>query len=200
MIAADLWEMERALRAGGFSAICGADEAGAGPLAGPVYAAAVLLPFGLELVGLNDSKKLTEKTKNRLFDEIQEKAFAWAVEAVDVATIEKINILNARLLAMDRAILALNPAADFAIIDGNRDAGIHLTHCTAVHGDARSANVAAASVLAKVSRDRYMIEADKRYPQYAFARHKGYGTAQHFALLREFGPCPLHRPSFLKNL
>ena len=196
----DLWEIERTCKARGYRLICGADEAGAGSLAGPVYAGAVILPEGLVLEGLNDSKKVMPKRRDWLFDEIQEKAAAWAVASVDEKEIDAINILNARMKAMELAIRALNPAPDYALIDGNRDKGITIAHETVVKGDGRSANIAAASILAKVSRDRYMEEMAKLYPEYEFERHKGYGTKRHFELLREYGPCPIHRRSFLKNL
>ena len=201
MATADLWTVERECRAQGLRRICGADEAGAGPLAGDVYAAAVILPYGCLLEGLNDSKQVSPKKRDRLFDEIREKAVAWAVTSVGAAVIDEINILNARLLAMERAIQAMDPAPDFALIDGNRDAGITCPHRTLVKGDSRSANIAAASILAKVSRDRYVsTELEERYPQYQFARHKGYGTKLHYQLLRTYGPSPIHRRSFLKNL
>ncbi len=180
--------------------VCGADEAGAGPLAGAVYAAAVILPPELEIKGLNDSKKLSEKRREQLFPVIQEKAVAWAVAWVDEKEIDEINILNARLLAMKRAIEQLSPAAEYALIDGNRDAGITIPHETVVKGDSRSASIAAASILAKVSRDRYMVEMAQQYPQYEFEHHKGYPTKRHYELLRQYGPCPIHRRSFLKNL
>ena len=186
-------------RSAGYRLICGADEAGAGPLAGPVYAGAVILPEGLVLEGLNDSKKVTPKRRDRLFDEIQEKAAAWAVASVDEKEIDAINILNARMKAMELAIQALDPAPDYALIDGNRDNGITIAHETVVKGDGRSANIAAASILAKVSRDRYMAEMAKLYPEYEFERHKGYGTKRHFELLRKYGPCP-STESFLKKL
>ena len=200
MIKPDLWAVERACRDQGRSLICGADEAGAGPLAGAVYAAAVILPFGFQLEGLNDSKQVSPKKREVLFDQIRDQAVAWAIEAVDAGTIDEINILNARLLAMDRAIEALDPAPDFALIDGNRDKGISCPHQTVVKGDSISANIAAASILAKVSRDRYMAEMAKLYPQYEFGRHKGYPTKLHYELLRRYGPCPIHRKTFLKKL
>ncbi len=196
----DLWEIERSCKERGYQLICGADEAGAGPLAGPVYAGAVILPEGLILEGLNDSKKVTPKRRDRLFEEIQEKAIAWAVASVDEKEIDAINILNARMKAMEMAIQALKPAPDYALIDGNRDKGITIAHETVVKGDGRSANIAAASILAKVSRDRYMEEMAKLYPEYEFERHKGYGTKLHFELLMKYGPCPIHRRSFLKKL
>ena len=196
----DLWEIERSCRARGITMVCGADEAGAGPLAGAVYAAAVILPPELEIKGLNDSKKLSEKRREQLFPVIQEKAVAWAVAWVDEKEIDEINILNARLLAMKRAIEQLSPAAEYALIDGNRDAGITIPHETVVKGDSRSASIAAASILAKVSRDRYMVEMAQQYPQYEFEHHKGYPTKRHYELLRQYGPCPIHRRSILKNL
>lgn len=196
----DLWEIERSCKERGYQLICGTDEAGAGPLAGPVYAGAVILPEGLILEGLNDSKKVTPKRRDRLFEEIQEKAIAWAVASVDEKEIDVINILNARMKAMEMAIQALKPAPDYALIDGNRDNGITIAHETVVKGDGRSANIAAASILAKVSRDRYMEEMAKLYPEYEFERHKGYGTKLHFELLMKYGPCPIHRRSFLKKL
>ncbi len=200
MVRSDLWTVERECRARGYALICGADEAGAGPIAGAVYAAAVILPFGLALPGLNDSKQVSPKKRAVLFDLIKEQAVAWAIEAVDAGTIDQINILNARLLAMDRAIQALAPAAEFALIDGNRDRGISCPHQTVVKGDSISANIAAASILAKVSRDRYMEEMAKLYPEYEFERHKGYPTKRHYELLRQYGPCPIHRKTFLRNL
>ena len=196
----NLWEIEQEYTKKGYRLICGADEAGAGPLAGAVYAAAVILPLGLEIGGLNDSKKVSPKNREALFGVIQEKAVAWAINGIDVEEIDQINILNARLLAMERAIQALDPAPDFALIDGNRDAGITCPHRTLVKGDSRSANIAAASILAKVSRDRYMEKMAALYPQYEFERHKGYPTKRHYELLRQYGPCPIHRRSFLKKL
>ncbi|MEA4815188.1 MAG: ribonuclease HII [Oscillospiraceae bacterium] len=193
----DLWEIERGLRAKGFETICGADEAGAGPLAGPVYAAAVILPWGLRIEGLNDSKKLTPKKRDTLFDIIKEKAVAWAVVSVDEKEIDRINILNARMKAMDEAINALTFRPDMALIDGNRNSGIEAENITVIGGDGKSANIAAASVLAKVSRDRFMLEMDKEYPQYMFAKHKGYGTKLHYEMLDKYGPSPIHRRSFL---
>ena len=195
----DLWRLERQYRAQGLELICGADEAGAGPLAGDVYAAAVILPFELTTEGLNDSKQVSPKNRDRLFDLIREQAVAWAVASVDAATIDEINILNARLLAMDRAIQALTPRPQFALIDGNRDKGISCPHIAVVKGDSVSANIAAASILAKVSRDRYMEEMAGQYPQYEFERHKGYPTKRHYELLRQYGPSPIHRKSFLKK-
>lgn len=196
----DKWEIERSCWAMGYQLICGADEAGAGPLAGAVYAGAVILPRELDIEGLNDSKQVSAKRREILFDEIQEKAVAWAVAWADEKEIDAMNILNARMLAMDRAIRALKPAPDYALIDGNRNKGISLVNETVVKGDSRSASIAAASILAKVSRDRYMEEMARRYPEYEFERHKGYPTKRHYELLRRYGPCPIHRRTFLKKL
>jgi len=196
----DLWELERGYLAQGYQLICGADEAGAGPLAGAVYAGAVILPVGWTPDGLNDSKKLTEKTRDRLFDEIKANALAWAVACVSEKEIDEINILNARMLAMEKAICALDPSPEFALIDGDKNRGISIANLPVVKGDSRSASIAAASILAKVSRDRYMTQMDSVYPQYGFSRHKGYGTQVHYETLRACGPCPIHRMTFLKNL
>lgn len=196
----DPWELENRLYDQGYQAVCGVDEAGAGPLAGPVYAAAVILPRGLTLPYLNDSKKVMPRRREILFDQIREQAIAYAIAWADEKEIDAINILNARMLAMDRAIKMLNPAADFALIDGNRNQGIELQNEMVVHGDARSASIAAASILAKVSRDRFMVELAEQYPQYAFEKHKGYPTKLHYQLLRQYGPSPVHRKTFLKKL
>lgn len=204
MAGTDLWALERACREEGYSPVCGCDEAGAGPLAGPVYAAAVILPFGAELPGLNDSKKLTEKKREALFPVIREQAVAWAVARVEAAEIDETDILSARMKAMQLAIDQLTLAPDFALIDGNRDHGrsaaVTTPHRMIVKGDSLSASIAAASILAKVSRDRYMKEIAAQYPQYEFDRHKGYGTKRHYELLRQYGPSPIHRRTFLKNL
>lgn len=198
-----LWELEYAAKARGYTCICGCDEAGAGPLAGAVYAAAVILPEGLELPYLNDSKKVTPKRRDLLFDQIKEQAIAWAVASVSAEEIDELDILNARIKAMQMAIDQLSVKADYALIDGNRDHGsrcaIITDHETVVKGDSRSASIAAASILAKVSRDRYMEEMAKEYPQYRFEKHKGYGTELHYALLDQFGPSPIHRRSFLEK-
>lgn len=196
----DPWKLENRLYDQGYQAVCGVDEAGAGPLAGPVYAAAVILPRGLTLPYLNDSKKVTPRRREILFDQIREQAISYAIAWADEKEIDAINILNARMLAMDRAIKMLNPAADFALIDGNRNQGIELQNEMVVHGDARSASIAAASILAKVSRDRFMVELAEQYPQYAFEKHKGYPTKLHYQLLRQYGPSPVHRKTFLKKL
>ena len=204
MAGTDLWALERACREEGYSSVCGCDEAGAGPLAGPVYAAAVILPFGAELPGLNDSKKLTEKKREAIFPVIREQAVAWAVARVEAAEIDETDILSARMKAMQLAIDRLTPAPDFALLDGNRDHGrsaaVTTPHRMIVKGDSLSASIAAASILAKVSRDRYMKEIAAQYPQYEFDRHKGYGTKRHYELLRQYGPSPIHRRTFLKNL
>ena len=205
MTAGSLWELEQTALDRGYALVCGCDEAGAGPLAGPVYAGAVILPFGLELPGLNDSKKVTPRRRDQLFDLICAQAAAWAVAAVGPEEIDELDILNARMKAMELAIGRLDPAADFALIDGNRDHGtrcaITLPHETVVRGDGRSASIAAASILAKVSRDRYVSrELDAQYPQYGFARHKGYGTKAHMEAIRAFGMCPIHRRTFLKKM
>ena len=200
----DFWQYEREALAEGHALICGCDEAGAGPLAGPVYAAAVVLPLGLALPGLNDSKKLTEKKREELFPVIQEQAEAWSVAFVDAAEIDATDILSARMKAMQLAIDGLPQAPDFALIDGNRDHGksasIATPHRCIVKGDSLSASVAAASILAKVSRDHFMLEMAEQYPQYRFEKHKGYGTKLHYELLRTYGPSPIHRRTFLKNL
>ena len=200
----DLWAYEREAMEQGFSFVCGCDEAGAGPLAGPVYAAAVVLPFGVEIPGLNDSKKLTEKKREALFPVIQQVALAWSVASVSAEEIDATDILSARMRAMQLAVDGLSRKADFALIDGNRDKGkraaIVTPHRCIVKGDSLSASVAAASVLAKVSRDHVMLALAKEYPQYRFEQHKGYGTALHYEMLRTHGPSPIHRRTFLKNL
>ena len=200
----DLWQYEREAQEAGFQAVCGCDEAGAGPLAGPVYAAAVILPFGEEIPGLNDSKKLTEKKRETLFPVVKEKALAWSVAFVTAEEIDHTDILSARMKAMQLAINGLKLPADFALIDGNRDKGkssaITTCHRCIVKGDSLSALIAAASILAKVSRDHYMLELAKEYPQYRFDKHKGYGTKLHYELLHTYGPSPVHRRTFLKNL
>ena len=195
----NLWEIEMSCWEKGYHLVCGVDEAGAGPLAGPVYAAAVILPPHLELKWLNDSKQVTPKRREILFYEIQSQAIAWAVTAVDETVIDEVNILTARLMAMERAICQLEPVAEYALIDGNRDKGITLPHETVIKGDSKSASIAAASILAKVSRDHYMEEMARQYPQYQFDKHKGYPTKLHYELLDRFGPSPIHRKSFLKK-
>ncbi len=200
----DLWTYENEACAAGYSLICGVDEAGAGPLMGPVYAAAVILPENCDLPGLNDSKKLTEKKREALFPLIQEQALAWSVASVSAREIDDTDILSARMKAMQLAIDGLSLQPDLALIDGNRDRGrcaaILAPHRCIISGDSLSASIAAASVLAKVSRDRYVTDVlDKEYPQYRFAQHKGYGTALHRAMLDQYGPCPEHRLTFLKK-
>lgn len=200
----DLWTYEREQWAAGCEMICGVDEAGAGPLAGPVYAAAVILPREVEIPGLNDSKKLTEKKREALYDLITAQAAAYSIASVSAEEIDEIDILNARMLAMNRAIEGLSQTPDLALIDGNRDHGsavaIAAPHICIVGGDGKSASIAAASILAKVSRDRYVsTELDQAYPQYQFAKHKGYGTKLHYAMLDQYGPCPAHRKTFLKK-
>ena len=198
------WSVEDEWFARGAELICGVDEAGAGPLMGPVYAAAVILPRHLVIDGLNDSKKLTEKRRDALYDAIIGKAVAWFVARVEAAEIDATDILSARMKAMQMAIDGLSLRPDAALIDGNRDRGrtgrIVTPHQCVVGGDGKSESIAAASILAKVSRDRYVTEVlDKRYPQYQFARHKGYGTRLHYEMLDRFGPCPEHRMTFLKK-
>ena len=200
----DLWAPEREQWNKGYGLLCGVDEAGAGPLAGPVYAAAVILPREIEIPGLNDSKKLTEKKREILFDEITVQAEVWSVAFATAEEIDELDILNARMLAMQRAIDGLSVKPDLALIDGNRDHGsrvaIETPHVTLIGGDGKSASIAAASILAKVSRDRYVSqELDALYPQYGFAKHKGYGTKAHYAALDQHGPCPAHRRTFLKK-
>ncbi len=196
----DLWEIEREIIASGVSPLCGVDEAGRGPLAGPVCAAAVILPAGLEIAGLNDSKKLSEAKREALYGEITDKAISYGIAFASVEEIEDKNILGATFLAMNRAIAQLDPAPALALIDGNRNTGIETASRCIVDGDAKCASIAAASILAKVTRDRYMLEMAQRYPQYGFEKHKGYGTKAHYAAIREFGPCAIHRPSFLKKM
>ena len=197
------WEYEEKYWAEGRKLICGCDEAGAGPLAGPVYAAAVILPRYIEIEGLNDSKQLTEKRREAFFPVIQEAAEAWAVAFVDAAEIDATDILSARMKAMQKAIDALLPQPEFALIDGNRDKGrtaaITTSHACMVKGDRLSTSIAAASVLAKVSRDRFMLEMAEKYPEYRFEKHKGYGTKLHYEMLDKYGPSPIHRKSFLKT-
>lgn len=194
------YEYERNAIEQGFTAVCGIDEAGRGPLAGPVYAAAVILPDGLEIPGLNDSKKLTEKKREALFDEICEKAVAYGIGCASEQEIDEINILQATYLAMRRAVEQLSVAADYALVDGNRMPPLAIPGETVVKGDAKSASIAAASILAKVSRDRVMLLMDPVYPEYQFAKHKGYGTKVHREALLTYGPCPIHRKTFLTKI
>lgn len=200
----DLWTYEREQWNSGVETVCGVDEAGAGPLMGPVYAAAVILPRELDIPGLNDSKKLTEKKREALYEIITAQAAAWSVARVEAAEIDEMDILNARMLAMQKALDGLPLRPDLALIDGNRDHGsrcaIEIPHRLIVGGDGKSASIAAASILAKVSRDRYVsTELDAKYPQYQFAKHKGYGTKLHYEMLDQYGPCPEHRRTFLKK-
>ena len=196
----ELWNFEHAAMEEGFSLICGVDEAGRGPLAGPVCAEAVILPPDLELEGLNDSKKLSEKRREALYPLICEQALAYGIAFASEQEIDELNILQATFLAMRRAVGQLGQKPDLALVDGNREPDFgDIPVRTIIKGDSRSANIAAASILAKVTRDRFMLEQDAAYPQYGFAVHKGYGTQKHYAALREFGPCPIHRRSFLKK-
>ena len=196
----DLWELENEIYDSGVSLICGVDEAGRGPLAGPVCAAAVILPRNIEIVGLNDSKKLSEKSREKLYDEICEKAMSFGIAFASVEEIEELNILNAAMLAMNRAIAQLEPQPELALIDGNRSSAIEINSRCVIKGDAKCADIAASSILAKVTRDRYMLDMAEKYPEYHFERHKGYGTKLHYEALREYGPCEIHRPSFLRKM
>ena len=196
----DLWEMENRLHAEGFSLICGVDEAGRGPLAGPVCAAAVILPQGLEIDGLNDSKKLSEKKREQLFDVICQSAVAYSIAYGTVEQINETNILEATMGAMRQAIDNLTVKADYALIDGNIARGFNIPAKTVVHGDAISPSIAAASILAKVTRDRGCIDLDREYPMYGIAKHKGYPTKDHMEAVIKYGPAPIYRKSFLKFL
>ena len=195
----NMWAYEQELFAQGLTLVCGVDEAGRGPLAGPVCAAAVILPANLEIPGLNDSKKLTDKKRRELMPVIQEKAIAWGIGMASHEEIDQINILQATFLAMERAIAALQVKPEFALIDGNREKDFGLPVKTVVKGDSLSANIAAASVLAKVTRDDLMEQMAITYPGYGFEIHKGYGTKAHYAALTERGPSPIHRMTFLKK-
>jgi len=192
----DFFEYENKARSRGYKCIAGVDEAGRGPLAGAVYAAAVVFDEGVYIDGVNDSKKLTEKKRELLFDEIIAKAKSYCIFSVDEKVIDEINILNATYRAFEGAVSGLNPPCDFALIDGNRAGKMSVPFETVVKGDSLSFSIAAASILAKVSRDRYIIEADKLYPEYGFAKHKGYGTKEHLEAIRKYGPCPIHRLTF----
>ena len=195
------FELEKQAVSNGFSFVCGVDEAGRGPLAGPVCAAAVIFAPDTELDGVNDSKKLSEKKREALFDVICQKALAYSIAFASVEEIEEHNILNATYLAMNRAIEGLKIKADFALIDGNRTPKDIKIDCqTVVKGDSKSLSIAAASILAKVTRDRLLMEYHEKYPQYNFAKHKGYGTAEHMEAIRKFGISEVHRPSFLKKI
>ena len=195
----DMWKIEQSHFDRGVQIICGVDEAGRGPLAGPVCAAAVILPPNADIPGLNDSKKLSDKKRRELFPIIKEQAIAYGIAFVDHQKIDEINILQATYMAMGQAIAQLSAKPDLALIDGNRAADFGVPTETVVHGDSLSASIAAASVLAKVSRDDYMLEMAKEYPQYGFEIHKGYGTKAHYAAITEHGTCPIHRMSFLKK-
>lgn len=196
----ELWTLENEIYAEGFSLICGVDEAGRGPLAGPVCAAAVILPRGLEIDGLDDSKKLSEKKREKLFDDIVNTAVSYGIAFAGVEEIEEHNILGATFMAMNRAIGQLSPKPELALIDGNRNKGICIESRCVVKGDSKCADIAAASILAKVTRDRYMLEMAEKYPQYRFELHKGYGTKLHYEMLREYGPSPIHRRDFLRKM
>jgi ribonuclease HII len=195
----DLWAIERALLQQGAASLCGVDEAGRGPLAGPVCAAAVILPHGAEISGLNDSKKLTANKREALYHVIIEKALSFGIAFADVAEIEALNILYASFLAMNRAIAQLTPLPELCLVDGNTLKGLKYNGLSVVGGDAKCASIAAASILAKVTRDRLMAVLDEKYPLYGFAKHKGYGTQAHYDALSEFGPCEIHRGSFLRK-
>lgn len=184
----------------GFKTICGIDEAGRGPLAGPVYAAAVILPIDLEIDGLNDSKKLTEKKREALFDVICEKAISYSIGIATEEEIDEINILNATFLAMRRAVDGLSVKPDYALIDGNQHPGLSIADETVIKGDGKSMSIAAASILAKVSRDRFMLQIAEKYPEYCFEKHKGYGTKLHYEMIEKYGVAPIHRRSFLKKI
>ncbi len=195
----DWLRYENEAKADGFNIVCGIDEAGRGPLAGPVCAAAVILPEGCIIEGVNDSKKLTEKKRERLFDVIKETALAYSIATADEKEIDEINILQATYLAMNRAFRGLSIKPDMALVDGNRDPNLGIPTRTIVKGDANSMSIAAASILAKVTRDRFMFEMDKKYPEYQFAKHKGYGTKLHYEMLDKYGASEIHRMSFLRK-
>lgn len=196
----DPYAYERQACANGYKWVCGIDEAGRGPLAGPVCAAAVILPLGCEIPGLDDSKKLTEKKREMLFDIVKEKALSYGIGWADQREIDEHNILQATFLAMGRAVEALSLPPDWAMVDGNRMPPLPIPGEAIVKGDGKSASIAAASILAKVSRDRLLREWDKQYPEYGFAKHKGYGTKAHYEAIKRYGILPVHRRSFLKNL
>ena len=195
----NMWEIEESYFSNGIQLVCGVDEAGRGPLAGPVCAAAVILPANLDIPGLDDSKKLTDKRRRELFPIIKEQAIAYSVAMVDHQTIDEINILQATFLAMEQAINNLSVKPELALVDGNREKDFGVPVRTVVHGDSLSASIAAASILAKVTRDDYMLQMAEQYPQYRFEVHKGYGTKAHYAALTEHGPSPIHRMTFLKK-
>ena len=193
-------EKELEIRAKGFTAVCGIDEAGRGPLAGPVVAAAVILPEDIQLPGVNDSKKITEKKREILFDFVKEHALAYGIGEASETEIDEINILQATFLAMRRAVEALQIPADYALVDGNRIQGLPVPAETVIGGDGKVLSIAAASILAKVTRDRYMRDMAAQYPEYGFEKHKGYGTKAHYAAIEQYGICPLHRKTFLKKV
>lgn len=195
-----MWEIEESFFAQGYSTVCGVDEAGRGPLAGPVCAAAVILPKNFQIPGLNDSKKLTDKKRRELFPIIKEKAITYGIAFADEKEIDGINILQATFLAMERAIEQLDQKPEILLVDGNRTKDFGIPAQAIVHGDSLSASIAAASILAKVTRDDYMLQMAQQYPRYQFDIHKGYGTKAHYAALQQHGPCPMHRMTFLKKL
>lgn len=195
----NLWQIEQSLSDDNTKLFCGVDEAGRGPLAGPVCAAAVILPFGLDIEGLNDSKKLTDKKRRDLFDIIKKEAIAYGIALVDEKRIDEINILQATFEAMREAVSQLGVSPDLVLVDGNQNPKLSFPTQTVVKGDARSANIAAASILAKVTRDQLMEELAEQYPQYGFEVHKGYGTKKHYEALQEYGPSEIHRRTFLKS-
>lgn len=196
----NMWSIEQGYYDDGLTLVCGVDEAGRGPLAGPVCAAAVILPQNIEIPGLNDSKKLTDKKRRELYPIIQEKAIAYGIAFADEKEIDAINILQATFLAMERAVAMLDVKPDYILIDGNRNKDFGIPSSTVIHGDSLSASIAAASILAKVTRDDVMMELAKQYPDYDFEIHKGYGTRAHYDALQKNGPCPIHRMTFLKKL
>ena len=196
----DLWIYEQQYTENGSLTVAGVDEAGRGPLAGPVFAAAVILPFGTEIDGLNDSKKLNETKREKLFDIITDKAVAYGIASASEKEIDGINILEATFLAMNRALKQIEGSFDLALIDGNRNKGIEYPSVTVIKGDALCADIAAASILAKVSRDRFMYTMAEKYPQYGFEKHKGYGTKLHYENIAKYGVCPIHRKTFLKGI
>ena len=200
MVMNDLWIYEQQYTENGSLTVAGVDEAGRGPLAGPVFAAAVILPFGTEIDGLNDSKKLSEAKREKLFDIITDKAVAYGIASASEKEIDGINILEATFLAMNRALKQIEGSFDLALIDGNRNKGIEYPSVTVIKGDALCADIAAASILAKVSRDRFMYTMADKYPQYGFEKHKGYGTKLHYENIAKYGVCPIHRKTFLKGI
>ncbi len=195
-----LYDFDIEIKNEGYNIICGVDEAGRGPLAGPVYACAIIMKDDFIIPEVNDSKKLTEKKREELYDIILENALDWSVASVSEEEIDEINILNATMKAMDMAIAGLKAVPDLALIDGNQNRGIGFNNKTVIKGDAKSYNIAAASIIAKVTRDRFIIKMDEIYPEYGFKKHKGYGTKEHIENIRKYGPCKIHRRTFLKNI